>query len=281
MANPILNDKSMKEASEAGYASGRWAPPQGGMGRSTVIPGGISGMSDGPISDWHSQTMTVQGTASATGVLFVVLLAAAAFGWSLVKTQAGVITDFPTWIIAGVLVGFGCVIMMRFKPQWAKYLGAAYAIAEGLVVGAISHAYEVYQKGIVIQAVGATVAVFAVMLFLYRTNIIKVTDRFRRIIIGATVGIMIFYGISLLINLFGGSVSFLSAGNTSAFSIGFSFFVAALAAFNLALDFDFIEKGTKQGLPKQMEWVAAVGLMVTIVWLYLEILRLLSKLNRR
>ena len=251
------------------------------MGRSTVIPGGIGGISDGPISDWHSQTMTVQGTASATGVLFVVLLAAAAFGWSLVKTQSGVITKFPTWIIAGVLVGFGCVIMMRFKPQWAKFLGFAYAVAEGLVVGAISHAYEVYQKGIVIQAVGATVAVFAVMLFLYRTHIIKVTNRFRRIIIGATVGIMIFYGIALLINLFGGSVSFLSSNNTSAFSIGFSFFVAALAAFNLALDFDFIEKGTQQGLPKQMEWVAAVGLMVTIVWLYLEILRLLAKLNNR
>ena len=281
MANPILNDKSMKEASEAGYASGRWAAPQGAMGRSTVIPGGISGISDGPISDWHSQTMTVQGTASATGVLFVVLLAAAAFGWSLVKTQAGVITDFPRWIIGGVLVGFGCVILMRFKPQWAKFLGFAYALVEGVVVGAISHAYEVYQKGIVIQAVGATVAVFAVMLFLYRTNIIKVTDRFRRIIVGATVGIMIFYGIALLINLFGGSVSFLSSNNTSAFSIGFSFFVAALAAFNLALDFDFIEKGTKQGLPKQMEWVAAVGLMVTIVWLYLEILRLLAKLNNR
>lgn len=278
MANPILNDKSMKEASDAGYASGRWAPPQGAMGRSTVIPGG---MSDGPISDWHAQTMTVQGTATATGVLFVVLLAAAALGWSLVKTQSGVITEFPTWIIGGVLIGFGCVILMRFKPQWAKFLGFGYALVEGVVVGAISHAYEVYQKGIVIQAVGATVAVFAVMLFLYRTNIIKVTDRFRRIVIGATVGIMIFYGVSLLINLFGGEVSFLRADNTSLFSIGFSFLVAGLAAFNLALDFDFIEKGSAQGLPKQMEWVAAVGLMVTIVWLYLEILRLLAKLNRR
>lgn len=278
MANPILNDKSMKEVTEAGYASGRWAPPQGAMGRSTVIPGGIS---DGPISDWHSQTMSVQGTATATGVLFVVLLAAATLGWGLVETTAGEITKFPTWIIGGVLVGFGCVIAMRFKPQWAKFLGFGYAVAEGVVVGAVSHAYEVYQKGIVIQAVGATVAVFAVMLFLYRTNIIKVTDRFRRIVIGATVGIMIFYGVSLLINLFGGQVSFLRADNTSLFSIGFSFLVAGLAAFNLALDFDFIEKGSKQGLPKQMEWVAAVGLMVTIVWLYLEILRLLAKLNRR
>ncbi|MSY19012.1 MAG: hypothetical protein F2735_06705, partial [Actinobacteria bacterium] len=146
-------------------------------------------------------------------------------------------------------------------------------------VGAISHSYESFQNGIVVQAAGATVAVFAIMLFLYRTNIIKVTDRMRRIVVGATLGIMVFYGISMLINLFGGTVPFLS--DTSALSIGFSFLVAGVAAFNLALDFDFIEKGAKAGLPKQMEWVAAVGLLVTIVWLYLEILRLLSKLDRR
>jgi uncharacterized YccA/Bax inhibitor family protein len=121
--------------------------------------------------------------------------------------------------------------------------------------------------------------VFGVMLFLYRTQIIKVTDRMRRIVIGATMGVMIFYGISLLINVFGGDVAFLSS--TSGLSIAFSFFVAGLAAFNLALDFDFIERASKANMPKQMEWVGAVGLMVTVVWLYLEILRLLSKLNRR
>jgi len=276
MANPILNDKSLRAAAESGYAAGTWSPPQG---RSTPIPG--VPMTDGPISDWQSKTMTVEGTVTATGVLFVVLLAAAVLGWSLVETREGVITAFPTWIIGGVLLGFGCVLAIRFKPQWAKFLGFIYAVVEGVVVGAISHAYEVYQKGIVIQAVGATVAVFAVMLLLYRTRIIKVTNRMRRIVVGATMGIMVFYGISLLINLFGGEVSFLRSDNTSALSIGFSFLVAGLAAFNLALDFDFIEKGAQQGLPKQVEWVAAVGLMVTIIWLYLEILRLLSKLNRR
>lgn len=274
MANPILNDKALKEATEAGYASGAWAPPQGS---SAAIPG--TRIDDGPISNWQSKTMTVQGTVTATGVLFVILLAAAVVGWTLVKTSQGVVTSFPTWIIAGILIGFASVIVMRFKPQWAKPLGVVYALAEGVVVGAISHAYEVYQRGIVIQAVGATIAVFAVMLFLYRTNIIKVTDRMRRIVTGATLGIAIFYGVSLLINVFGGNVGFLNSA--SPLSIGFSFFVAGLAAFNLALDFDFIEKGTEQGLPKQMEWVGAVGLMVTIVWLYLEILRLLSKLNRR
>ncbi len=275
MANPILNDKALNEAAAAGAASG-WAAPRP---RSTPIPG--SGVDDGPISAWHSGTMTVQGTVSATGVLFVLLLAASAVGWALVKTSSLGVTKFPTWTIAGILVGFGCVIAMRFKPQYAKILGPIYAIAQGVFVGAISHAYNSYYNGIVVQAVGATIAVFAVMLLLYRTNIIKVTDRFRHIVVGATLGIMIFYGISLLISLFGVHVPFLSSNDNSALSIGFSFLVAGLAAFNLALDFDFIEKGSKAGLPKQMEWVAAVGLMVTIVWLYLEILRLLAKLNRR
>jgi len=274
MANPILNDKALKEASEAGYASGAWAPPQG---RSTSIPG----ISDGPISDWHSQTMTVQGTATATGVLFVLLLASAAFGWSLVKTSVNGEITFPTWSLLGVLVGFGCVLAMHFKPQLAKILGPIYALAEGVFIGAISHVYNEYKDGIVLQAVGATLAVFAVMLFLYRTQIIKVTERFKRIVIGATLGVMIFYGVALLIRVFGGSVSFLQANNGGLLGIGISLLVAALAAFNLALDFDFIERGSKNGLPKQMEWVAAVGLMVTIVWLYLEILRLLAKLNSR
>jgi uncharacterized YccA/Bax inhibitor family protein len=277
MANPVLNDKAFKEASEAGYAAGAWGPPQG---QSTPPVFGTP-ITDGPISTWDSRRMTIEGTATATGVLLVVLLAAAVFGWSQVTEVNGEVAKFPAWTIFGILVGFGCVIALRFKPQWAKPIGFAYALAFGTVVGAISHAYEVYQSGIVIQAIGATVGVFAVMLFLYRTNIIKVTDRMRRIVIGATLGVAIFYGIALLISLFGGSVSFLSAENTSLFSILFSFFVAGLAAFNLALDFDFIEKGSKAGMPKQMEWVGAVGLLVTIVWLYLEILRLLAKLNRR
>ncbi len=268
MANPILNDKALEGAAKVGAASGAWPPPDlSSIGRSTPI-------TDGPVSEWNSQRMTVSGTASATGVLFVVLLAAAAFGWNAVDPSA----SMPLWAIGGVIVGFIAVIALRFKPQYAKILGPVYAIAEGLFVGAVSRYYETYQNGIVPMAVGATIAVFGVMLLLYKTNIIKVTDRFKRIVMGATLGIMVFYGVTLLINLFGGNVSFLSSN--SPMSIGFSFLVAGLAAFNLALDFDFIEKGSAQGLPKQMEWVAAIGLLVTVVWLYLEILRLLSKLQR-
>jgi uncharacterized YccA/Bax inhibitor family protein len=163
----------------------------------------------------------------------------------------------------------------------AKVIGPIYAIAQGFFVGAISKMYETYYDGIVIQAAGATIAVFAVMLVLYRTNIIRVTDRFRRIVIGATMGVMVFYGISMLIRLFAGAdaVSFLHS--PSLISIGFSILVAGLAAMNLALDFDFIERGVQGGLDKRFEWFAAFGLLVTIVWLYLEILRLLSKLRER
>ncbi|MBI5089534.1 MAG: Bax inhibitor-1/YccA family protein, partial [Actinobacteria bacterium] len=152
---------------------------------------------------------------------------------------------------------------------------------EGFAVGVISKFYESTQDGIVVQAVGATLATVLVMLVLYRTQIIKVTDRFRRIVIGATAGVMLLYLVSLVIRLFAGpgSISFLSS--PSALGIGFSVFVCVLAAMNLALDFDFIERGSANRLPKGMEWYAAFGLLVTIVWLYLEILRLLSKLNRR
>ncbi len=279
MANPILNDKAFNEVAETGAASAGWVAPQANKQRRGDAAYGSAPRPDGPVSQWHAGVMTVSGTASATGVLFVVLLAAAVFGWQAVTVNAGEVVKFPVWTLLGLFVGFGAVMLMRFKPQFAKVLGPIVAIGEGVFVGAISHSYETYQKGIVIQAAGATIGVFAVMLLLYRTNIIKVTDRMRRIVVGATLGIMVFYGISWLIFAFGGNVSFLSS--TSALSIGFSFLVAGLAAFNLALDFDFIEKGSKAGLPKQMEWVAAVGLMVTIVWLYLEILRLLSKLNRR
>ena len=168
---------------------------------------------------------------------------------------------------------------MYFRPMWAKFLGPVYAVGEGFFLGVISKAYETYQHGIVLQAVGATLGVFAVMLLLYRTQIIKVTERFRTVVITATMGLMVFYLFSFIINLFGGGVSFLHS--TSLLSIGFSIFASVLAAMNLALRFDFIEKGAAMGLSKDFEWYAAFGLLVTIVWLYLELLRLLSKLQRR
>lgn len=276
MSNPFLNDKAMKKAADANTASlatadAGWAAPDLST-RATPID-------DGPISTWKSGTMTVGGTITATGVLMVILLAAATVGWISVGDIAPGEPRLTMLAIAGAVVGFVCALVVAFKPNLAKVLGPIYALGEGFFLGALSKGYESYQDGIVVQAIGATLGVFVVMLVLHRTRIIKVTDRFRRTVIMATLGLAVFYVISMVISLFGGSVSFLSS--SSWLGIGFSIFAAGLAALNLSLDFDFIEKGSKAGLPKQMEWFAAVGLLVTLVWLYLELLRLLSKLNQR
>jgi uncharacterized YccA/Bax inhibitor family protein len=267
MANPLLNDNTWNKVAH----NPGWGAPDPTT-RATPV-------TDGPVSTWHSQVMTVGGTISATGVLMVVLLAAAVVGWqSGPDNQVGQ-TGFPALALGGVLVGFACVIAMYFRPMWAKVLAPIYAVGEGFFLGVISKAYNNYQNGIVVQAVGATLGVFVVMLVLYRTKIIKVTDRFRRIVITATMGLMAFYLVSFVIRLFGVNVNFLQSA--SGLGILFSVFAAGLAAMNLALDFDFIERGAKQGLPKGMEWFAAMALVVTLVWLYLELLRLLSKLQRR
>ena len=277
MANPVLNERSLQKASTT------WAPPQGDTEYFPPVD-------DGPTSPFVRKVMTVNGVISATAVLFVLLLASAAFGWTstggpdevvLSDGSIGYNYSIPTLAWVGLIVGLGLAFLLMFKPQFAKFIAPLYAIAQGFFVGAISRMYETFYDGIVVQAAGATIAVFGVMLVLYRTRIIKVTDRFRKIVVSATIGVMVFYGVSLLISLFAGpdSVSFLSS--PSLLGIAFSVFVAGLAAFNLALDFDFIERGAQQGLDKNFEWVAAFGLLVTIVWLYLEMLRLLSKLRQQ
>ena len=279
MANPVLNDRALSQASNT------WAPPQSG---SRAGSGYFPPVDDGPSSPFVRDTMTVNGVISATATLFVLLLASAAFGWFATGAPEEVVSSdgtvgyqnsIPMLAWVGLIVGIGLTFLLMFKPQLAKFIAPIYAIAEGYFVGAISRAYENLYDGLVVQAAGMTLAVFAVMLVLYRTGVIRVTERFRKIVVTATIGVMVFYGISMLIRLFGGSVSFLSS--PSLLGIGFSVLVAGLAAFNLALDFDFIEKGAKQGLDKNFEWYAAFGLLVTIIWLYLELLRLLAKLRER
>lgn len=268
MANPLLNEKKAGAAAEELRAG--WAAPDPAT-RQTRID-------DGPVSPWVARTMTGGGVATATGVLLVLLLASAAVGWSITDTT-GVNPRFPSVAFVGVIVGLVCVLASSFKPGLARFLAPVYALGEGFALGCISKAYNDWYDGIVVQAVGATIAVFAVMAFLYKSRIIKVTDRFRRIVIMATLGLMVFYLVSMVIHLFGASVPFIDSA--SPMGILFSVFAAGLAAMNLALDFDLIERGTKQGWPKQMEWFCALGLLVTIVWLYLELLRLLAKLQRR
>jgi uncharacterized YccA/Bax inhibitor family protein len=284
MSNPLLNDEALKKAANA---PGWGAPdpasrstPLGGPSTGPLADGILVGTpyTDGPVSAWNGRVMTVAGTATATGVLMVILLASATAGWMATETS-GAEVRFPTFAMLGVLVGLGCVFGLMFKPMWAKFLAPVYAVAQGFFVGAISKFYESWQDGIVLQAIGATLGVFVVMLVLYRTRIIKVTNRFRQIVVGATLGLAVFYLGAFIFSLFGMSPGFLT--EPSLLGIAFSLFAAGLAAFNLALDFDFIERGAAAKMPKGMEWYAAFGLLVTIVWLYLELLRLLSKLNQR
>lgn len=274
MPNPMFNERTMQSA------PANWAPPE----PSTIVPP----ISDGPVSTWRPQVMTVNGVVSATATLFVLLLASAAVGWIMAEPEIVLIdgeefqrSTIPMLAWGGMIVGFVLVLALFFKPQLARIIAPIYAVAQGVFVGAISRGYETYYDGIVIQAAGATVAVFGVMLVLYRMRIIKVTQRFRMIVTTATIGVMVFYGIAFVIRLIAGadSVSFLSS--PSLLGIGFSVLVAGLAAFNLALDFDFIERGAEEGLDKKFEWYAAFGLLVTIIWLYLEMLRLLAKLRER
>jgi uncharacterized YccA/Bax inhibitor family protein len=276
MANPVFKEEAFNKASQdfrAGQAG--WAAPEAGTHVQTRP------VTDGPVSTWQ-KAMTVNGTISASAVLLVLLLISGAFGWNAATgptLENGVETySFPPLAMVGIIVGFVAVIVANFKPNLAKILGPVYALAYGFAVGAISKGYETFYDGIVVQAVLATASVFAVMLVLYRTRIIKVTDKFRRVVIFATLGVMVMYLFSWILSLFGTSLPFLN-GQNMAMSIAFSVFVCGLAALNLALDFDFIERGVQSGLPKSYEWVAALGLVVTLVWLYLELLRLLSYLR--
>ncbi len=284
MSNPVFNADSFQSASQnfnasagatAGSGQAGWGAPAAGTHVATQPA------SDGPVSGWQ-KAMTVNGTITASLVLLTILLVSAAFGWSAASGPTldnGVETyQFPPLAMVGIFVGFGAVILSSFKPKLAKFLGPVYAIAYGFAVGAISKGYETFYNGIVLQAVLATASVFAVMLVLYRTRIIKVTDKFRRAVIFATLGVMVLYLGSFVFSLFGGSLPFLN-GDNMVLSILFSVFVCGLAAMNLALDFDFIERATNAGMPKEYEWVAALGLVVTLVWLYLELLRLLSYLR--
>jgi uncharacterized YccA/Bax inhibitor family protein len=276
MPNPVLNEKVFETAVVPTEAEAGWAAP---AAETTFHPP----ITDGPATPYTSVrtgVMTVGGTAAASGVLLVLLVAAGAVGWNLVDVDPTSQTvNFPGWLFLPLLAAVGVAFLTAFKPHLARFTSPVYAILEGLVVGAISHVFDARYDGIVVQAIGATIAVFAVMLALYGLRIIRVTERFRRIVIGATLGVVLLYGVSLLLSLFGHTPSFIY--DSSLLGIGLSIFIAGLAAFNLALDFDMIEKGSNMGAPKYMEWYGAFALLVTLVWLYLEMLRLLARLRSR
>ncbi|MBV8254287.1 MAG: Bax inhibitor-1/YccA family protein [Chitinophaga sp.] len=224
----------------------------------------------------QGEAMTIRGTVNKMSFLLVLLIAAAVFSWGQFTMGTG--NAFPL-MIGGAIGGFILALIIIFKKEWAGYLAPAYALAEGLFLGAISAVYNAQSGGIVMQAVGLTFGTFIAMLILYRAGIIRATERFKSIIITATAGIAIFYLIAIVLRMF--HIQMPLIYDSGMIGIGFSLVVVAIAALNLILDFDMIEQGAAQGAPKYFEWYASFGLMVTLVWLYLEILRLLSKLNKR
>ncbi|HET9057212.1 MAG TPA: Bax inhibitor-1/YccA family protein [Chitinophagaceae bacterium] len=223
--------------------------------------------------------MTVRGTLNKFGFLFLMMLASSVFSWKYYYDGANIMP----LLFVGALGGFAVALIITFKKQWSPFLAPAYGILEGLFVGAISayfdYTFRTAYPGIVMHAVGITFAVAIAMFLLYNFGIIKVTNKLRAVIFIATAAIAIFYLFTWILGSFGIYIPFLYQG--SALGIGFSLFVVALAALNLLLDFDMIEQGAAQGAPKYMEWYAGFGLLVTLVWLYLEIIRLLSKLSDR
>jgi len=223
----------------------------------------------------YNDTMTIAGTINKSFILMLLLLVGAFGTWYL--TYAGYNT-MPI-AVGGAIVGLILVLISAFKPQYAPYLAPSYAVFEGLFIGAISAVFEVMYPGIVIQAVGATFVTFLVCLGLYRFNIVKVNEQFKSVVVAATLAIATYYLVSWLFSMFTNFVP-VHYGN-SGMSIGISVFVIIIAALNLFLDFDMIEQGSKRQLPKYMEWFGAMGLMITLVWLYIEFLRLLSKLSSR
>ena len=221
------------------------------------------------------EAMTIEGAVNRTAFLLLLLVATATWTWS--QTAAGV--PVGGYLVAGFLGGFVAALVTIFKPTWAPVTAPIYALLEGLALGAISAYFQARYPGIVIQAVALTFGVLFALLLAYRSGLIPVTENFRLGIVAATGGIALFYLVAIGLSFFNIRIPFLH--ESSWLGIGFSLFVVVIAALNLVLDFDFIEKGAEHGAPKVMEWYAAFGLIVTLVWLYLEILRLLSKLRNR
>ena len=246
MANPVLNEKAFQRVDHLVGAS--------------------------------EEVMSLEGTVNKTAFLLLLVAAGAAWVWTRYFQSLDPAVIMP-YIVAGLIGGVVAALVTIFLPALARISAPGYAAAQGLALGGISAFYEQQLHGIVFQAIGLTFGVLVVMLLAYRSGLIKVTDRFRMIVVAATGGIALLYFASIVLSFFGVTVPFIHQGGT--FGIVFSLVVVGIAAANLALDFDFIQRGVEHGAPKLMEWYAAFGVMVTLIWLYLEILRLLSKLRRR
>ncbi|MBB6731376.1 Bax inhibitor-1/YccA family membrane protein [Cohnella zeiphila] len=219
--------------------------------------------------------MTIDGTVNKTFIMLALLLGGAFVTWSQYFDGNNV----GGYAIGGAIIGFILAMIVSFRPTTAPYLVPIYAVMEGVFLGALSAVYEDRTHGVTLLAAALTMGVFVMMLLAYKFRIIQATRKFRIGIFAATAGIMLVYLVSLVLGLFGVTVPFLY--DSSLLGIGISLVIVAVAALNLVLDFDFIEEGANQGAPKYMEWYGAFGLMVTLVWLYVEMLRLVAKISSR
>tara|TARA_Y100000991_G_scaffold215704_1_gene207610 strand:- start:11564 stop:12316 length:753 start_codon:yes stop_codon:yes gene_type:complete len=217
-------------------------------------------------------TMTINGTVDKTALALILLVLSGYYTYS---------PGSENMIWLGTIGGLIVAIITIFKKEWSPFTVPIYAVLEGLALGSISYYYNIQYEGIVLQAISLTILVLFSLLFAYRSKIIKPTENFKLGLFAATSGIFLLYIISFIMSFFGSGISLLSPENTSMLSIGLSFGIVIIAALNLVIDFDFIEEASEKGAPKYMEWYAAFGLLVTLIWLYLEILRLLAKLRNR
>ena len=229
--------------------------------------------------------MTVKGTINKTAIMLLIVIFAATFTWR--KFMGAMDPALPGsmppgvigWMLGGAIGGFIVALITVFSPRRAAMTAPIYAVLEGLFLGAVSAMFEAMYPGLVMRAVSLTFGVFIIMLLLFRSGTIRATEKFRTVIIAATGGIALVYLVSFVASMFGANLGFMNGGGLV--SIGFSLVVVVVAALNLILDFDMITKGAEARAPGYMEWYGAFGLMVTLIWLYLEMLRLLSKLSSR
>jgi uncharacterized YccA/Bax inhibitor family protein len=268
MSNPALNEKKFEEARE------EWQPGWGAAAPDTVMQ--TQGQAVPPAAV-RGGTMTANGTFAKTFALFLLVLVGGVVGWTQTDTSLPNQIEFPAWTWICLIGAFGLALVCAFKPKASPYLGPLYALLEGVFLGAISKVFEAQWDGIVFQAILATIGVFFATLALYVFGVVKVTRKFQMVVIGATAGIFLLYVFGALMSLFGVDVTFWN--EPSALGIIVSIVIACVAALNLFLDYEFIRQASLQGSPKYMEWYGAFGIMVTLVWLYLEILRLLALLR--
>lgn len=226
-----------------------------------------------------AEAMTVQGTMIKTALMLLCLLLSAGYTWSLFIKSHGNVAAVTPWMWGGAIGGFVAALVTIFKKEWAAVTAPIYALLEGFFIGGLSSLLEASFPGIVIQATALTFGTMAAMLAVYQSGIIDVNDRFRFGVAAATGGIVLVYFGAILLGFFGISLPIVYGSGW--LGILFSLLVVGVAALNLILDFDFIDKGSRLGVPKYMEWYGAFALMVTLIWLYIEMLRLLAKLRER